>query len=147
MAENSRQAADKEISLRQAVEQDPETGAAAAFRLNADPQRIQELLNNILDNAVKYTDPGGRIDVGVKAVDGFAQIKIEDSGCGVSPKDLPHLFQKFYRVDNSQPGTGLGLFICKKIAELYGGDIWAESEAGRGSVFYVNLPRHEPGAP
>ena len=146
VAESSRQAAAKEINLKLAVEQGPDAAGPVTFRLNADPQRIQELLNNVLDNAIKYTDPGGRIDIGVRAVDGFAQIKIEDSGYGVSPRDLPHLFQKFYRVDNSQPGTGLGLFICKKIVELYGGDIWAESEVGRGSIFYVNLPRHETAA-
>ncbi|MYB39857.1 PAS domain-containing sensor histidine kinase [Candidatus Saccharibacteria bacterium] len=143
VAENSRQAATKEISLQLAIERSPDAAAPTAFHLDADPQRIQELLNNILDNAIKYTDPGGRIDIGVKPAGGFVQIKIEDSGYGVSPKDLPHLFQKFYRVDNSQPGTGLGLFICKKIVELYGGDLWAESEVGRGSIFYVTLPRHQ----
>jgi signal transduction histidine kinase len=70
---------------------------------------------------------------------------VKDTGPGIPAEDLPHLFQKFYRVDNSATrtigGTGLGLFICRKIIELYGGRIWAESEVGKGSSFYINLPR------
>jgi two-component system, OmpR family, sensor histidine kinase VicK len=74
-----------------------------------------------------------------------AQIQIQDSGVGIPPEDIPHLFQKFYRVDNSSTrtvgGTGLGLFICKKIVELYNGRIWLESEFNKGSTFFINLPR------
>ena len=142
--ENQKHADFKKISLKIAF--DPRQSSKNKYYLNADPQRIQELLNNILDNAIKYTDPSGQINIHLKKVNGFVQIKIEDSGYGISPKDAPHLFQKFYRVGNSQPGTGLGLFICKKIVELYKGDIWLESEVGRGSVFYVNLPTHHPKA-
>ena len=144
VTENHRQAEMKGINLQLAIGQPAGNGVEPLFHLNADPQKIQELLNNILGNAIKYTDSAGRINISAQAVDGFVQIKVEDSGYGVSPADLPHIFQKFYRVDNNQPGTGLGLFICKKIVELYAGDIWAESEVGRGSIFYVNLPRHEP---
>ena len=113
-----------------------------AYNLEADPVRIHELLSNVLDNALKYTDPGGEVKLSLRRLEDFVQIKIADTGYGVSPKDLPHLFQKFYRVDNNQPGTGLGLFICKKIVELYGGDIWLESEVGHGSIFCINLPLH-----
>ena len=146
IAENRRQASIKEIELcfvGFAGRTCPEDGAdedEPRYQLEADPQRIQELFNNVLDNAVKYTDAGGQIDISLKQVDSYVQVKIEDSGYGVSPHDLPHLFQKFYRVSDEQPGLGLGLFICKQIVDLYGGDIWLESEAGRGSVFYVNLP-------
>jgi len=73
------------------------------------------------------------------------QFHIQDTGPGIPKEDIPHLFQKFYRVDNSATrtigGTGLGLFISRKIVELYGGTIWAESEVGVGSTFYINLPR------
>ena len=149
IADNRRQAAIKEIELRfigitgRICPADGDDEREPLYRLNADPQRIQELFNNVLDNAVKYTDIGGQIDISLKEVDQFVQIKIADSGYGVSPHDLPHLFQKFYRVSNKQPGLGLGLFICKQIVDLYGGDIWLESEVGRGSVFYINLPRDD----
>jgi two-component system, OmpR family, sensor histidine kinase VicK len=70
---------------------------------------------------------------------------VQDTGPGIPPEDIPHLFQKFYRVDNSMTrtigGTGLGLFICRKIVELYNGRIWAESQLGKGTIFFVNLPR------
>ena len=140
IAENRAQASIKDIELAWQPAKTP------SCHLNADPQRIKELFNNVLDNAVKYTDPGGQVRISLKRTSGFAQAKIEDSGLGVSPRDIPHLFQKFYRVSSSQPGIGLGLFICKKIVDLYGGDIWLESEAGRGSIFYVNLPEHDPQA-
>jgi signal transduction histidine kinase len=73
------------------------------------------------------------------------QVQIKDSGIGIAEEDIPHLFQKFYRVDNSMTrtvgGTGLGLFICKKIIELYNGRIWVDSHFGEGSTFFINLPR------
>jgi signal transduction histidine kinase len=73
------------------------------------------------------------------------QVQIQDTGSGIPAEDISHLFQKFYRVDNSATrtigGTGLGLFICKKIVELYNGRIWVESQLGQGSTFFVNLPR------
>ena len=75
----------------------------------------------------------------------MVQFRISDTGQGISPEDVPHLFQKFYRVDNSATrvigGTGLGLFICRKIVELYKGRIWVDSKLGEGSTFYINLPR------
>ena len=146
IADNRREAAIKEIELRflgVIASRTLTRGEQIKYSLNADPQRIGELINNVLDNAVKYTDVGGQINISLKEVDNFVQIKVEDSGFGVAPRDLPHLFQKFYRVNNTQPGIGLGLFICKKIVDLYQGDIWLESEVGRGSTFYVNLPRYK----
>ncbi len=146
IADNRREAAIKEIELRflgVIASRTSATGEQIKYSLNADPQRIGELINNVLDNAVKYTDVGGQINISLKEVDHFVQIKVEDSGFGVSPRDLPHLFQKFYRVNNTQPGIGLGLFICKKIVDLYQGDIWLESEVGRGSTFYINLPKYQ----
>lgn len=93
---------------------------------------------------VKYT-PEGKISIGITGNDQVVQCYVRDTGPGIPAEDLPHLFQKFYRVDNSATrtigGTGLGLFICRKIIELYDGRIWAESELGKGSSFYINLPR------
>ena len=91
------------------------------------------------------TPSKGKVSVGLTGNKDIVQIKINDTGPGIRPEDLPHLFQKFYRVDNSATrsigGTGLGLFICRKIVELYHGTIWAESKVGEGSTFYINSPR------
>jgi two-component system, OmpR family, sensor histidine kinase VicK len=114
------------------------------YYVYVDPDRIREVITNLFDNAVKYT-PEGKISLGLTGNDQVVQCYVRDTGPGIPAEDLPHLFQKFYRVDNSATrtigGTGLGLFICRKIIELYGGRIWGESEVGKGSSFYINLPR------
>ncbi len=110
----------------------------------ADPDRLREVITNLFDNAVKYTD-SGKISIGLTGNDQVVQFFIRDTGVGIPPEDIPHMFQKFYRVDSSATrtigGTGLGLFISRKIVELYGGRVWVESELGKGSTFYINLPR------
>lgn len=110
----------------------------------ADPDRLREVITNLFDNAVKYT-PDGKITLGLTGDNQVVQCYVRDTGPGIPAEDVPHLFQKFYRVDNSATrtigGTGLGLFICRKIIELYNGRIWVESELGKGSSFYINLPR------
>lgn len=114
------------------------------YYVYADPDRLREVVTNIFDNACKYTQKGG-ITIGLTGDDQVVQIYIKDTGVGIPSEDLPHLFEKFYRVDNSATrtigGTGLGLFICRKIIELYQGRIWADSQLGQGSTFYINLPR------
>jgi signal transduction histidine kinase len=110
----------------------------------ADPDRLREVITNLFDNACKYTDQG-KVTLGLTGNDAVAQMYIRDTGHGIPAEDIPHLFQKFYRVDNSATrtigGTGLGLFICRKIVELYHGRIWVESTLNKGSTFYINLPR------
>lgn len=117
------------------------------YYVHADPDRIREVITNLFDNAVKYTD-SGKIALGLTGNDNVVQFFVQDTGPGIPREDQPHLFQKFYRVDNSATrtigGTGLGLFICRKIIELYDGRIWVESEVGKGSTFYMNLPRLTP---
>lgn len=114
------------------------------YYIYADPDRIREVITNLFDNAVKYT-PEGKISIGLTGNQDVVQLYVRDTGPGIPANDIPHLFQKFYRVDSSATrtigGTGLGLFICRKIIELYHGRIWAESEVGKGSTFYINLPR------
>jgi signal transduction histidine kinase len=109
-----------------------------------DPDRIQEVITNLFDNAVKYT-PSGGITIGLTGNQNTVQFYVQDSGPGIAAEDISHLFQKFYRVDSTATrtigGTGLGLFICRKIIELYNGKIWVESKPGQGSTFIVNLPR------
>ncbi|HET7320555.1 MAG TPA: ATP-binding protein, partial [Candidatus Saccharimonadales bacterium] len=96
------------------------------------------------DNAVKYTD-NGKVTIGLTGDNQVVQFYVRDTGPGIPAEDIPHLFQKFYRVDNSTTrtigGTGLGLFICRKIVELYQGRVWVESAVGKGSTFFINLPR------
>ena len=119
------------------------------YYINVDPDRINEVLSNLIENAIKYTDEGF-VEVGLTGDSNTAQIYIKDSGIGITRSEISNLFQKFYRVDNSSTrttgGTGLGLFICRKIVELYHGRIWIESEKGVGSTFYINLPRINEGA-
>ncbi len=114
------------------------------YYANVDPDRIREVITNLFDNAVKYTE-AGTVTVGITGNDEVVQIHVKDTGPGIPAEDLPHLFQKFYRVDNSATrsigGTGLGLFICAAIVKLYNGTIWADSKLGEGSTFYINLPR------
>jgi two-component system sensor histidine kinase VicK len=109
-----------------------------------DPTRITEVVQNLIDNGLKYT-PQGSITVRLTGDAHTVQVQVQDTGPGIATEDIPHLFQKFYRIDNSATrtigGTGLGLYICKRIIELYEGRIWVESQLGHGSVFFINLPR------
>ncbi len=111
--------------------------------INADELRIRQLLLNIISNAVKYSGEGGAISITAFEEDGFAYISVKDSGIGIAADDIPHLFNRFFRVDKARTGqeggTGLGLSICKWIAKEHGGDILVESELGKGSTFTVKL--------
>ncbi len=111
-----------------------------------DPERVRELLTNLLDNAAKYTPEGGKVELRLEATDEIVSVIVADTGIGIDPQDLPHLFQKFYRVNNEIPGTGLGLFICKQIIDLYGGKISAASQLGHGTVIRCDIPRIERSA-
>ncbi|HVX47945.1 MAG TPA: ATP-binding protein [Candidatus Saccharimonadales bacterium] len=114
------------------------------YYVYVDGERLREVITNLFDNAVKYTDEG-KVSIGLTGNDDVVQCYVRDTGPGIPAADVPHLFQKFYRVDNSATrtigGTGLGLFIARKIIELYSGRVWVESELGKGSTFYINLPR------
>jgi len=114
------------------------------YYTSVDPDRMREVVTNLFDNAVKYTETG-KLSLGLTGNTEVVQIFIKDTGPGIPAADIGHLFQKFYRVDSSATrtigGTGLGLFISRKIVELYKGRIWVESEFGKGSTFYINLPR------
>lgn len=115
--------------------------------IHVDPERLREVISNLFDNAVKYTS-SGMITVGASPKERSVVIRISDTGMGVAVEDIPHLFQKFYRTDNSETreigGTGLGLYICKQIVEMMNGKIWVESTVGAGSTFYVEIPRVDP---
>ena len=106
---------------------------------------LREVIDNLVENAIKYTPENGAIWVNVRGDGDQVLINVTDTGIGISPEDLKHIFQKFYRVDNSQTreigGTGLGLYLVKQRIESLGGKVWAESSFGEGSTFYVSLPR------
>lgn len=110
-----------------------------------DPNFMREILDNLIDNALKYTLEGGSVFVDARGSDERVIISVTDTGIGMSADDLAHIFQKFYRADNSDTriigGTGLGLYIVKQRVEAMGGRVWAESTYGEGSTFYVSLPR------
>lgn len=110
----------------------------------ADAEQMKRVINNIIDNSVKYMDkPKGRINIRVKDVGDFVQIEIEDNGKGIGPKELPYIFDRFYRTDasrnSSMGGSGIGLSIVRKIVEDHGGKIWATSKLGTGTVMYFVL--------
>ena len=115
--------------------------------LFADPLRLEQVLNNLLENAVKYTEPGGRIRLRASCAGGQMELRVEDSGLGIPPGDLPHIFERFYRADKArtreQGGTGLGLSIVKHIAQTHGGSVTAESTYGVGTTIIVRLPMVE----
>lgn len=114
------------------------------FFIHADRDHLHEILNNLFENAIKYT-PSGMVSVNVMGDNNNVQISVKDSGIGIPAEDIPHLFQKFYRVDNSETreinGTGLGLFLSRKLTESIGGFLDVESEYKKGSTFTVKLPR------
>ena len=110
-----------------------------------DASFMREILDNLIDNALKYTPEGGSIYINVRGDGDRVLINVTDTGMGISSEDLGHIFQKFYRADNSDTrtigGTGLGLYLVKQRVEALGGRVWAESAFGEGSTFYVSLPR------
>ncbi len=111
----------------------------------ADEEKMETVLVNILDNAVKYTPEHGEITISAIDDNGFVKVEISDTGMGIPPRDLPRIFERFYRVDKARSrelgGTGLGLSIVKHILEAHGGTIHAESEPGKGSKFIFTLPK------
>lgn len=106
---------------------------------------LHEIVDNLVGNAIKYTPEGGQISVAVRGDGDKVLISVSDTGIGIPADDIAHIFQKFYRVDNSQTrqigGTGLGLYLVKKRVEALGGRVWVESDYGKGSTFFVSLPR------
>src|SRR5207248_9018303 len=117
--------------------------------IDADPERIGQVLRNLLNNAIKHTPAGGHVDVGACTRGSVIEVSVKDSGPGISPDHLPHIFDRFYRADQSRArstgGTGLGLAIVKEMVEMHGGHVRAESTpgvpaCGSGATFYFTLP-------
>lgn len=123
---------------------DPSATVTPLYYAHVDPDHLREVSSNLIENAIKYT-PQGDVSVDIDGNDTHITISIKDTGIGIPAEDLPHLFQKFYRVDNSDTreigGTGLGLYLCRRLVEAMSGRVWAESEYQKGSTFFIELPR------
>src|SRR5215208_4379665 len=119
--------------------------------IEADSALLQQALYNLVENALKYTPEGGEVTIHLQTSPSELTFAIQDSGIGILEKDVPRLFEKFYRGTNrealAQRGTGLGLAIVKSIAERHGGKVWVESELGKGSVFNLQIPLTQPKEP
>jgi signal transduction histidine kinase len=150
------------LDLRAIVDEARETGELLAeqagvtiaietppdpLMFDVDRSRMRQLLLNLLTNAMKYTPRGGRVSVRLGHENGRITLAVADTGIGIAPGDVPHIFDRFYRADTARtrtgerPGAGLGLAICKWIAEAHGGSIEVQSRPGRGTVFTVSLPK------
>ncbi len=134
----SPQASEKRIRLQTRIPKSP-------LEIKADPNRLSQILLNLMSNAIKYTKEGGRVTVTVRKRKSAIAVSVEDTGIGMSSEDLEHLFEKFYRSSNpyveSVRGTGLGLWITKSMVEMHGGSITVESKVGKGSRFTFTIPR------
>lgn len=113
--------------------------------IKADPEKTKIILENIINNAIKYTDEGGVIEIEIKKEPNEIVCEISDNGIGIDEDEVSFIFQKFYRTEKTKTrnvsGTGLGLYICKTLATQMKGNIWFESESGKGTTFFVSLPR------
>jgi two-component system OmpR family sensor kinase len=128
----------------QAGGQRVEVGALQPAVVEGDPDRLKQLVLILLDNALKYTPSTGRVTVELRRLDNAVEMTVEDTGLGISPEDLPHVFERFYRADPARSrdpgGTGLGLPIARWIARQHGGDVVLTSQTGRGTTARVELP-------
>jgi two-component system phosphate regulon sensor histidine kinase PhoR len=110
-----------------------------------DLEALQQVFDNLIDNAIKYTEPGGTVEVGARHENAHVRIDVKDTGVGIPQEDLPRIFERFYRVDKARSrelgGTGLGLSIVKHYVQALGGELQVESQLGIGSTFTVKLPR------
>jgi signal transduction histidine kinase len=128
------QAVNRKITLRT----ETEDGLGTVL---GDAARLTQVLSNLLGNASKFA-AGGSVVVRASKCEGGVQVSVKDSGAGISPEDLPHVFDRFWRAAGANAGAGLGLAICKGIVEAHGGRIWVNSKVSRGTTFYVQLPAH-----
>lgn len=115
------------------------------WKIRVDAMKMEQVLENLIDNALKYSEPESSIKVGLEAPDGWLHCWVRDQGGGITPKDLPHIFERFYRTDKGRSrekgGTGIGLSIVKHIIQLHGGKVEAESVPEAGTTIHFHLPR------
>ena len=134
-----------DLQARAATKDIAMTSELNGFTVNADPHRLEQVFANLIDNAIKYGRAHGHVTVTARwLADGRLEASIRDDGPGIPPEALSRVFERFYRVDKArsrdQGGTGLGLAIVKHIVQAHGGEVWVESEVGKGAIFYFTLP-------
>jgi signal transduction histidine kinase len=119
-----------------------ESHVVSGLSLKADPVRLQQVLANLIDNAIKYTPAGGRVTVSAGPAAGALRLEVRDTGMGIAPEDLPRIWQRLYRGDKSrsEKGLGLGLSLVKAVVEAHSGSVTVQSALDQGSVFTVRLP-------
>ncbi len=136
--------------------------ADESLQILLDKNKFEKIVHNFLSNALKFTPPSGKVALKVEQLGNHLQVSVSDTGRGIHPDDQPHIFDRFYQAPSRPPqngeelssqigegwegaegGTGIGLSLCKELAELLGGKVWAESELGKGSVFYFKFPKVE----
>jgi signal transduction histidine kinase len=132
--EHQPQARERSVSLA--------VGASPVDRaVQADPDRVELVLSNLVINALRHTPPDGRVELRAAPEDGFVRFEVSDSGPGIAPEFLPRLFERFFRIPGAPGGgAGLGLYICKEVVEAHGGKVGVRSEPGRGATFWFTLP-------
>ena len=132
------------IFMPDIIDEGKEKSLQPIFYANIDPDHFREVVSNLIENAIKYT-PSGEVVVNITGDDKQISVSVKDSGIGIPAEDIPHLFQKFYRVDNSDTreigGTGLGLYLSRRLAEAISGNLRVESKYKEGSTFYLEIPR------
>ena len=132
------------IFMPDIIDEGKEKSLQPIFYANIDPDHFREVVSNLIENAIKYT-PSGEVVVNITGDDKQISVSVKDSGIGIPAEDIPHLFQKFYRVDNSDTreigGTGLGLYLSRRLAEAMSGNLRVESKYKEGSTFYLEIPR------
>ena len=132
------------IFMPDIIDEGKEKSLQPIFYANIDPDHFREVVSNLIENAIKYT-PSGEVIVNITGDDKQISVSVKDSGIGIPAEDIPHLFQKFYRVDNSDTreigGTGLGLYLSRRLAEAMSGNLRVESKYKEGSTFYLEIPR------
>jgi signal transduction histidine kinase len=115
--------------------------SSAGLSIEADPLRMFQVLSNLLGNAIKFTPSGGRIDLDAWEMDGKVLVSVRDNGGGIQARHMPHIFERYWTIREGNPnGSGLGLYICRSIVQAHGGELWAQSEPGEGSVFTFSIP-------
>jgi len=119
--------------------------ADKTLHLLLDREKVEKIIQNYLSNALKFTPPKGKVRLLIKETDNHICVSVKDSGEGIHPSDLPHIFDRFYQSKHAEGtakgGTGIGLSLCRELAELLGGKVWVESEIRKGSSFYFEFPR------
>ncbi len=125
------------IADEQQIELTVSTESSGAL---VDPDKLLLVIENLVGNALKFTDAGGKVSVSVRPVDQTVEITVDDTGVGLTPEESQHVFDRYYRSSHPRGGTGLGLSISRELVRLHGGDIDVTSEKGKGSTFVVTLP-------